>query len=230
MTAAAPAWVWGGKARPTSRIWAPTRCAQALVTAYCRRRVARSAAGRPSAMKLALRSRSSSIACARPVTCWPGAASCAERPKLAALLAAAATRRPAEAIAMTVGMAIKAISRHGTRQFRSASREPLRLAVNPVPAAMSAPHERLDVERLLELPVVQHQVGGPLDLHRVGAGGERPGGHDAGDVRAQVQRGRQDLLEDRQVRGGDRVSLLDRLGERRRRARVPGRPGAVHSV
>ena len=42
-------------------------------------------------------------------------------------------------------------------------------------------------ERLLELPVVQHQVGGPLDLHRVGAGGERPGGHDPGDIRAQVQ-------------------------------------------
>jgi hypothetical protein len=45
---------------------------------------------------------------------------------LAALLAAAATRRPAKAIATTVGMAIKAISRHGTRQFRSASREPFR--------------------------------------------------------------------------------------------------------
>jgi hypothetical protein len=45
---------------------------------------------------------------------------------LAALLAAAATRRPAKDIATTVGMAIKTISRHGTRQFRSASREPHR--------------------------------------------------------------------------------------------------------
>src|SRR6266566_7930151 len=188
MTAAASARVWAGKAPPTPRIWAPTRCAQALVTAYCRCRVARSAAGRPSAMKLALRSRSSSIAWARPVTCWPSAASCAERPKLAALLAAAATRSPAKAIATTVGMAIKAISRHGTRQFRSASREPcFPLAVHVVRVDTSAPHERRDVERLLELPVVQHQVGGPLDLHRVGAGGERSGGHDPGDIRAQVQ-------------------------------------------
>src|SRR5690348_4109697 len=205
MTAAASAWVWAGKAPPTPRIWALTRCAQASVTAYCRRRVARSAAGRPPAMKLALRSRSSSIAWARPVTCWPSAASCAERPKLAALPAAAATRRPANAIATTVGMAIRAISRHGTRQFRSASREPNRsrgpcgsarlrsgwrsflLAVHVFPAGTSAPHERVDAERLLELPVVQHQVGGPLDLHRVGAGGERPGGHDSGDVGAQVQ-------------------------------------------
>jgi hypothetical protein len=77
-------------------------------------------------MKAAVRSRSSSIACARPVICWPSTASCAERPKVAALPAAAATRRPAKTIATAVGMAIRTISRHGTRQFRSASAGPSR--------------------------------------------------------------------------------------------------------
>src|SRR5437667_10716395 len=94
-------------------------------------------------------------------------------------------------------------------------------AVSSAPAAVtSAPDHRLDVKPLLELPVLQHQVGDPLDLHGVGTGGEGPGGHDPGDGGAQVQRLGEDLLEDRQVGGGDRVALLDGLRERRRGARI----------
>src|SRR6266516_6224303 len=106
-----------------------------------------------------------------------------------------------------------------------------KFAVSSVPAEVtSGSHERLDAEPLLELPVLQHQVGNPLNLHRVSAGGEGSRGHDAGDARAQVQCAGEDALEDGQIRAGDRISLHDGPGERRRRVRVPRRPGGERAV
>ena len=74
-TVAALARVWAGYPRPSWRTSRRTLAAQPSVITYCRCRAARPAAGRPSAMNAAVPDRSSSIACAKPLTCWPNTAS-----------------------------------------------------------------------------------------------------------------------------------------------------------
>ena len=67
--------VWAGYPGPSWPASRRTLAAQRSVIAYCRRRAGRPAAGCPSAMNVAVPDRSSSIACAKPLTCWPSAAS-----------------------------------------------------------------------------------------------------------------------------------------------------------
>ena len=68
-----------------------TRAAQRLVTAYCRVSLGWPAAGRLSAMKPAVSSRSSSMAWASPVICWPSTASRSTRPIVCAFRSAMLT-------------------------------------------------------------------------------------------------------------------------------------------
>src|SRR5262249_18329236 len=185
----------------------------------------------------ASRSARASIALARstPNTWPPGDTARAARTRTApAPQPASSTRHPGSSCACStrrdaIGPATPMLLRSWVSAASSNAATTFAV-ISGLAAVTSASYERLDAERLLELPVLPHQVGNPLNLHGVGAGGERPGGHDTGDVRAQVQCPGEDLLKDGQVRAGDRISLRDGLGERCRGARVLRRPGGEHSV
>ncbi len=86
-------------------------------------------------MNTAVSARSSSIACAKPVTCWPSTASRPTWPYASALRIASVTRIPVSARPSTVGIATRTTSRQATRQFRRASAEPAPAGKAPGSAA-----------------------------------------------------------------------------------------------